>query len=219
MASVHTSKGAGRYRYYATSGQTHPSVPAVRIAQGVLDELVKDQGAPLLAPTWRPEADLADRVRQSLLKVVLGEDEVVLELQADAVSVGLDARLKRMDDRVRLTVPIQLKKRQGAILVSVEGAAPKGSGVDRALVRAVCLAKTWSTRLADGEVSSVKALAQREGFCEHYAAKLLPLAWLAPDLVQTILDGEQPKSISLQALTSNPLPMSWPEQRRYFRAL
>lgn len=48
--------------------------------------------------------------------------------------------------------------------------------VDRALVRGVALARSWAARLASGEVPSLKVLALGEGYCDHYAARLLPLA-------------------------------------------
>ena len=60
----------------------------------------------------------------------------------------------------------------------------------------------------------LKALALAEGDCNHYAARLLPLAWLAPDLVEQILSGRQPRAVSLGALVSEPLPMDWDTQRQ-----
>jgi hypothetical protein len=45
------------------------------------------------------------------------------------------------------------------------------------------------------------------------------LAWLAPGLVELILQGRQPAAISLGALTGRPLPVSWEDQRQLFRNL
>jgi site-specific DNA recombinase len=90
---------------------------------------------------------------------------------------------------------------------------------DRALIRAVALARLWADQLAAGEVGSVKALAAAQGYCEHYVAKLLPLAWLAPDLIELILAGRQPAAISLKALTDDPLPRAFDDQRRLFQRL
>jgi len=49
--------------------------------------------------------------------------------------------------------------------------------------------------------------------------KLLPLAYLARDLTEAILDGRQPQALSLGALTAKPLPIDWAEQRRLFAAI
>jgi len=47
----------------------------------------------------------------------------------------------------------------------------------------------------------------------------MPLAWLAPDLVEQILTGRQPAAVSLGALTRSPLPMDWDAQRRLFQQI
>ena len=73
--------------------------------------------------------------------------------------------------------------------------------------------------MACARAPNIKALAMAEGLCEHYAAKLMPLAWLAPDLVELILDGRQPRVLSLGAITKQPLPMNWDEQRALFARL
>jgi len=70
--------------------------------------------------------------------------------------------------------------------------------------------------LASGEVASVRDLARRFRFCNHYTAKLLPLAWLAPDLATAIIEGKQPKALSLGALVKQTFPMDWDEQRQLF---
>jgi site-specific DNA recombinase len=219
MQSVHTTKGASRYRYYATASVAGLPLKPTRIAQGVLDQLVQEQGASVLAPSWLPGVEQLERIRRALTKVMLSADKVTLEMDAEAVVAWPDSRIRRNGDRVTVTVTVTLKHRQGAMFLSVDGAAPSAAGLDRALVRAVCLAKGWAHMLAGGEAGSVKELARRHGLCEHYAAKLMPLAWLAPDLIQTILDGAQPKSISLSALIARSLPLSWKEQRAHFWAL
>jgi len=47
----------------------------------------------------------------------------------------------------------------------------------------------------------------------------MPLAWLAPDLVAAILEGRQPRAVSLGSLVKRPLPLDWDEQRRLFETV
>ena len=78
------------------------------------------------------------------------------------------------------------------------------------------MARARAALLASGEVASVRDLAFRYGYCNHYAAKLLPLAWLAPDLATAIMDGRQPKTLTLGALVKQAMPMDWSQQRALF---
>ena len=83
-------------------------------------------------------------------------------------------------------------------------------------MRAVALARRWADDLATGKVASTSEIARQHGLCHLYVGKLLPLAFLAPDLVQSILDGRQPRGLSISNMLAEPLPLSWVEQRARF---
>jgi hypothetical protein len=124
------------------------------------------------------------------------------------------------DGIVQIATPVLLKSRQGAILLEATGSAAKAPDrIDRTLVRGIVLAKQWARQLESGEVRSVKALAKQNGLCEHYTAQLLPLAYLAPDLVGDILQGRQPRAVALGALLGKPIPLRWDLQRRLFQTV
>jgi hypothetical protein len=47
-----------------------------------------------------------------------------------------------------------------------------------------------------------------------YVARLIPLAFLAPDIVEKILSGAQPVDLTTDELTKRiDLPLDWAEQR------
>ena len=50
---------------------------------------------------------------------------------------------------------------------------------------------------------------------ETYAARILKLAFLAPDIIEAILAGKQPRSLTLKRLLRG-IPLSWSEQRKRF---
>jgi len=59
------------------------------------------------------------------------------------------------------------------------------------------------------------ALAKREACTPNYVSRLLPLAFLAPDLLEAIVEGTHPVELTIASLTRGPpLPCSWAEQRR-----
>jgi hypothetical protein len=59
-------------------------------------------------------------------------------------------------------------------------------------------------------------LAEQEGVTDAYVCRLLPLTCLAPDIVEAILDGRQPKGLRLAEMLGNG-PLAWEEQRGVWR--
>jgi hypothetical protein len=58
------------------------------------------------------------------------------------------------------------------------------------------------------------ALAKQEGVSPSYFTRLVRLSYLAPDIIQAILDGRQPRDLSAdKPLAHSRLPLSWNEQR------
>ena len=78
------------------------------------------------------------------------------------------------------------------------------------------MARTWVKPLHRGEYADTAAIASRYDLSEHYVRRTLRLAYLAPDIVEAIAEGRQPRSLTLVKLLS-PLPLAWVEQRRVFR--
>ena len=59
----------------------------------------------------------------------------------------------------------------------------------------------------------LQEIARAQGRCRKRLAKLVRLSWLAPDIIQTILDGRQPPTLTTSALLDAPLPIGWRDQR------
>jgi len=223
MRVAHTTRGGQRYRYYVSSAELHKDGKVAgslaRLSAGVLDRFVVERASASLSANWRPGDPIEARVHAALLRVIVSQTHVVILLRADAVSASQDlehAAVRRIDEGIELTIGIRLKHRQTAIVIDAPGAKNPAPRVDRALLRAICLARLWAGQLASGEANSVRDLALKFGFCNHYAAKLLPLAFLTPDLTTAILDGVQPKRLTLGALIRHEMPMDWAKQREMF---
>lgn len=50
---------------------------------------------------------------------------------------------------------------------------------------------------------------------EAYVRRILRLAFLAPDIVESIAEGRHPRALTLQRVLG-PVPLAWAEQRRQF---
>jgi hypothetical protein len=56
-------------------------------------------------------------------------------------------------------------------------------------------AHRWRRRIESGRARSITDLAEQEGVTVAYVWRLLPLTCVAPDVIETILDGRQPKGL------------------------
>ena len=81
------------------------------------------------------------------------------------------------------------------------------------LLMAIAKARSWVDELAHGRVGSLAVLARREGKVERHIRLLLPLAFLSPRIVSSLLDGTAPADLTITAL-ARALPLSWAEQER-----
>jgi len=72
----------------------------------------------------------------------------------------------------------------------------------------------WRALLEVGQYQSLEELAQAEKLKATYVARLLPLAFLAPDLTDGILDGPRGDSVTVDQLRYKWLPVGWADQRR-----
>lgn len=98
--------------------------------------------------------------------------------------------------------------------------APEGAPVPErkpargeTFVEALAKAHGWRRRIDSGQAKSITGLAEQEAVTVAYVCRLLPLTCLAPEIVEAILDGRQPKGLRLAELLGNG-PLVWEEQRR-----
>jgi site-specific DNA recombinase len=141
-----------------------------------------------------------DFSRRHLRSMLFGEDEAGTEIEDEPLSVRRPAVLKRSGLETRLILAGGRPDRRGRI--------------DVPLVKAVARAHVWVERLLSGGAPSFRAIAREEGLPERYVSRLAPLAFLAPDIVQAILEGRQPETLCLDDLEDADLPLGWNEQRR-----
>jgi hypothetical protein len=66
--------------------------------------------------------------------------------------------------------------------------------------------------MVSGQSANSRAIAKETGFDERYVSRILPLAFLAPDLTKTILDGTQLRGLVL-ADYAREIDADWNKQR------
>lgn len=123
---------------------------------------------------------------------------------------------------VTVVVPLTIRRRGGRKRIIGPDGAPvrageDGTGVvttrgDPALVKALARAFRWRRMLEEGRYGSIRELAAAEGVDRAYVGRVLNLTLLAPDIVESILDGRQSEEMTLAVLREG-VPVDWGEQR------
>jgi hypothetical protein len=79
------------------------------------------------------------------------------------------------------------------------------------VIRAVARARQWVERIVAAEIPNQRALAAATGYDERYISRVIPLAFLAPDITEAILEGTAKYHSLGDQLVD--VPMLWSEQR------
>ena len=122
-------------------------------------------------------------------------------------------------DTLTIRIPIRFQRRGGRkLIVSPEGVTVPNAKPrrDETLVKALVRAHRWRRKIESGQAKSITDLAEHEGVTDAYVCPLLPLTCLAPEIVEAIVDGRQPKGLRLAEMLGNG-PVAWEEQRAHWR--
>jgi hypothetical protein len=96
--------------------------------------------------------------------------------------------------------------------LTAEGNEIEGPGnVDITLVKALARTFRWGSMIETGRHATVAELAVAEKINPSYVSRVLRLTLLAPDMVEAILGGRQPKGVTLPGLLE-PFPIVCSQQ-------
>ncbi|MBB5714125.1 recombinase family protein [Sphingomonas aerophila] len=230
LTATHTQKGKRRYRYYAG--------PKLRIPAEELEELVayalcEHLAAPAKLATLLPSLDLltpALLAKAAETAHALGQADAkqrrklaeqmisVVVVTDDAVTLTLDLAGLGVAGTGTLTISASIGRARARLSLVVPGMVQHAP--DAALIGMVAQARSWFEQVASGGTTTLASIAAAENINEAYVRQMIGAAFLAPDLVTAIVEGRQPRELSLARLkTMLPLPTSWPEQRALFAQL
>lgn len=120
---------------------------------------------------------------------------------------------------VTVRVPLKIRRRPGrkTVITPVRdgGAAQRPTRADPALVKALARGFRYQKLLDERRYASISEMAAAERIERGYLGSLLRLTLLAPDLVQSVLDGTQRPGMVLPRLLE-PVSITWAEQRGVF---
>ena len=104
--------------------------------------------------------------------------------------------------------PRKLPSGRKLVLTPEGNAIEAPANVDITLVKALARAFRWRRMIETGRHATVAELAAAEKINPSYVSRVLRLTLLSPAMVEAILDGRQPKGMTLPALLE-PFPLEW----------
>jgi len=125
------------------------------------------------------------------------------------------SRITKDGSSITVHIPVTFRQRAGRKqILTPSGSAPWSPAprVDGALLKAIVRAHRWREMLESGEYESAAELAKAEKVNDSYLSRILRLTLIAPNLIEAILTGCQPRTLQLDDLLK-PLPAIWAKQR------
>ena len=243
MSPSHASKAGKRYRYYITHSAELRSgePPAWRLPARDLETIVTSRLRQLLLDRTTIRTLLSAPNAAALATALERGDEAAGKLDASygrtttiaKLVTGVridDAKVKLTIDRAALIVVLggapdpdaaplvitapAVRVRRGKD-VKLVFASETGTAVqpDAKLVALLVEAGKARTAVAANPGWTVRDAASAVGQCRHRFARLIRLSFLAPELVQLILDGKHPPMLTPRRLLDADLPLAWREQK------
>jgi site-specific DNA recombinase len=182
-------------------------------------------GARKRAAEWSAAspATVREIVREVLRRVVVRPEKMELEASRATLRAALMNRQPaassraelpqeaNTEDMVWLSVQARLKRCGGEmrLVLSPDSATPE---VMTPIVKAIIRAHKWREGILNGNSSDPTLLMKRD-LKGEYLRRVLGCAFLAPDILEAILDGHQPAGLTVKKLSRRRLPLDWSEQR------
>jgi hypothetical protein len=123
---------------------------------------------------------------------------------------------------ISIFVPMTIKKRGGRGSVAIITPDNKAMQIeeekkhDYRLINALAKAYKLQQKMEKNPNKTIISLARKEGLTHAYFGRLLRLNLLAPDIIEAILDGRQPKDLRLIDLMRKEIPLLWDVQKERF---
>lgn len=87
--------------------------------------------------------------------------------------------------------------------------------VDTTMVKIIARGHRWHRLLSGGSFNTIEDLAAAEKISPSYVSRVTRLAFLAPGIIEAILDGKQPAHLTMKGLLA-PCPAEWSQQQSHF---
>jgi site-specific DNA recombinase len=215
--------------FLRSDSQVFDELSAVAESPAILQPLVASAKKLAGRLSSLPADNLRDLFACILQKVVIQQDDIQVMIRKsdlrDLLEHGdhiIAARLvgsrqsREPAELIGLTIEAK-RKRYGGEIHSV---VPPNSTVPvrnprPALIKAIARGHSWHGKVLEGKFVDMRSLARETELTPHYVRNVFACGFLAPDIVEAILEGRQPPTLKFEHLYKK-IPLNWAEQRQMF---
>jgi site-specific DNA recombinase len=238
LTPSHARKGTQRYRYYVGQGDSPDAmrIPAYALERTVIDHLsdwLRNESNLLTILPGRDAKSMrqviklakaqAERISTSsrehvdrwIERIVIHPDRIEIRANLDPLNMPDEDGQGNYRHTTSIEVPMRIKRCGMAVKLIVNAETRANSEPDTKLVTLIAKGQAWLNLLLSGRRNSIKAIADEAQVTGSYVTRLIKLALLAPDIMESIAKGDQPPELtSHQLIREVPLPDQWQAQRK-----
>lgn len=152
-------------------------------------------------------------------RVEIQSTAVEIEVDQSGLAKALGIKIASPDTSdtgsATITLSIQLRRRGVEARLVLNDTPELATNADPNLIRLIGQAHRHLDQLTSGNFQTIAELAASTSSNPDEISRILPLAFLAPDIVKAILVGNQPIELTAKRLTRlDHLPIDWKDQRQ-----
>ena len=228
MSPTYSIRRGNRYRYYISSALLHDRRPdAGSLARINADDVERLVVAVLGRELSRPElladgpsagwsAETRTLVRDTVERVVIQSGQVQITRRPAATSAAGDPPDEDGDPRQVHVEPLPAPRPRARKEIIVPGGRDSPPRrLNQALILAIARAKSWMRDLRGGKYADTMDIARQSQLSDAHVRRILRFGYLAPDIVEAIVEGRQPRSLTVKRLLQG-IPCAWADQRTAF---
>lgn len=232
LGPYHSIKKGARYRYYVSrsvlTGDASSNhgwrLPAREIEQTVITAIqnilndhhfitttVQEVGTkPCDIPdilknakeiSKRIELELAKTISDLVKKIILKKDGIRITISISDICLTKD-------------IPLRMQKRGVEMKMVITSPDTSATNINHSLIKYTARGYKWFEELSSGKVKSISQIAVREKIDKGYVSHIINLAFLSPQITESIVSGLQPISLTAETLIKQlDMPPNWKEQK------
>jgi hypothetical protein len=213
MSPTHVKKGNMRYHYYQSSVLAHglksKAGSVERVPAAEIEKVVVATAHEHIALKTGSADGRSVQIRDIVDRVEVHPSSLKITLKSIADEAA-EAAVKTIN--IPWVKPSNIRKREILGNQSPTTVRPIKSEARRRLLKGIAQGQRWLEMLITKRAPDLASLAAQHDISEKTLRSTISLAFLAPDIVQAVIDGKLPRGLGVTQM--NNLSPDWSEQRR-----